>query len=358
MANNAKMYDVNAIIKMGIDPKTGLPLKLGGEPDQLEANMKKLLRIKDEQEAVGRYGWYNTMLTINSNMLERLLYYRYRLAFFYFNGSFWVMPFTLSGRGTLDFYNQENEITPVPFNDSSSKDTKRVLSSLRFRVAKEPIINPTQEDMMNSAVIIRDYTPQGDINSAIPRSALQDGIISLQATVMPYLRTNLMNATGVVGVKVSDQQEANDIIEGAGAVDEAAKRGQPWIPLMQKLDRQPLSGTGAADSSSYLQAYQSLDNMRQSFLGINKSGIYDKSQYVNASQTAMNIPIGFPLSDGLKLRQDACDIINSIWGIGISCEISETALQTDTNGDMIADDSKEGGEKDEPDQEDEPKDDA
>lgn len=357
MANNAKMIDIGALISAGINPKTGLPIKASGQPDQLESDMRKLLRIKDEQEAVNRYTWFNTALTINSNMLERFIYYRYRLAYFFFNGHFWVMPFTLAGRGTLDFYNIENEITPIPYNSSASKETKAILSSMTFRVVKEPLINPTKDDMLHSAVIIKDYTPQSDINNAIPRATLQDGIISLQASIMPYMRTNLMNATGVVGVKVSDQQEANDVIEGAGSVNEYAKKGIPWIPITQKLDRQPLSGSGSAESASYLQAFQSIDNLRQSFLGINKSGIYDKSQYVNASQTAMNAPVGFPLSDGLKLRQDACDIINSIWGVGISCETSETALSTDTDGDMVADDS-EGGTVNEPDQEDEPKDNA
>lgn len=338
--NNANIPDISSLVAAGIDPKTRLPLKLLGRKDSLEPGLKKLLRIKDESEAINRYSWWNTGLTINSNMLERFLYYKYKLGFFYFNGGFWVMPVTLSGAGTLDFYNLENEVTPVPFNDSASAEQKKVLSSMRLKVVKEPMLTPSIQDFENSCVILRDYTPQGDINSGIPRATLQDAIIALEATILPYMRTNLMNNTGIIGVKISDQQEANDIIEAANSIDEAAKNGTPWIPLMQKLDRQPLNNGGSSDSTSYLQAYQAIDNLRQSFLGVNKSGIYDKSQYVNASQTAMNVPSSFPLTDGLKLRQDACNIINSIWPLGIWCEISETAACTDLNGDNLADDSQ------------------
>ena len=338
--NNARVTDIRAIISAGIDPKTGLPIKLMGRKDTLEPDLKKLLRIKDEAEAVNRYRWWNTGLTINSQMLERFLYYKYKLGFFYFNGQFWVMPVTLSGSGSLDFYNLENEVTPVPFNDSASAEQKKVLSSIRLKVIKEPLLMASPQDFENSCVILRDYTPQGDINNGIPRATLQEGVLGLEASILPYMRTNLMNNTGVMGVKITDQAEANSVIEAANAVDSAAKSGSPWVPLLQQLDRQPLNNGGTSDSSTYLQAYQAVDNLRQSFLGINKSGIYDKSQYVNASQTAMNTPVAFPLTDGLSLRQDACQLINSVWPLGIWCDISETALGADVNGDMRADDSQ------------------
>ena len=47
-----------------------------------------------------------------------------------------------------------------------------------------------------------------------------------------------------------------------------------------------------------------------------------------------------PLDDGLMIRQHMCDVANAIWGIGMSCEISETALGADMNGDMVAMDNQ------------------
>lgn len=355
--NNAKLPDIQAIISAGIDPKTKLPTKLvAGDRAFLENDIRKLLRIKDEAEAVNRFNWYNTGLTINSPMIERFLYYKYKLGFFFFNGGFWLMPVTLSGNGTLDFYNLENEVTPIPYNDSANADTKKLLSQIKLKVVKEPLINPTLEDMEKSCVIIRDYTPQSDINGGLPRATLQEGIINLQSSILPYMRTNLMNNAGVQGIRVNDEQEADDILEASNTIDRCAKSGTPWIPILQHLDVQALTNGVGADSSAYLQAYQAIENLRQSFLGINKSGIYDKSQYVNAGQTALNNPIEFALADGLKQRQDACDIINSIWGLGIWCEASETALGMDRNGDLIADDDKMGGQTNELDTQEQPTD--
>lgn len=337
--NNAKLYDPLFWEALGINPKNGLPIKLGGSKVTLPDDVRKLIRIKDEQEFCNRIIWYNTGLTINSMQLERLLYYKYRLAFFFFNGGFWAMPFTLASKGDLDFYAMENYIKPLPLNDNASEEARKVLSDLTFKVVKEPLLTASPQDLTQSAVIIRDYTPQWDIQNAIPRQVLQDGLISFESDIIPYLRTSLINSCGVIGVKVNDPQETADVIEGANAMDSAAKKGTPWIPLNQKLDRQPLTGTGARTAQDYLMAYQSIDNMRQSFLGVNKSGIYDKSQYVNEAGVKLNQPIGFPLTDCLRNRQDACNIINSIWDLNITAEMSETALGMDYNNDGIANDS-------------------
>ena len=54
-ANNAKLPDFSTFFQAGIDPKSGLPLKLGSNPAVLKENVKKFLRLIDEQDAVNRY---------------------------------------------------------------------------------------------------------------------------------------------------------------------------------------------------------------------------------------------------------------------------------------------------------------
>ena len=46
------------------------------------------------------------------------------------------------------------------------------------------------------------------------------------------------------------------------------------------------------------------------------------------------------LDDGLWQRQHACDIINSIFGIGIWCELSETVTDRDLDQNGYIGDSK------------------
>ena len=83
---------INKILAAGIDPKTGLPLKLGvGGENGVRSTIKAQLRIIDEQDAVNRFVWYNLPLDITSQELERLLYYRGQLYFFYFEESVFCM---------------------------------------------------------------------------------------------------------------------------------------------------------------------------------------------------------------------------------------------------------------------------
>lgn len=47
--------NIQELIQAGINPRTGLPLKMGGSKCTLKEDIKKALRIQDEQDAVNRY---------------------------------------------------------------------------------------------------------------------------------------------------------------------------------------------------------------------------------------------------------------------------------------------------------------
>ena len=75
--NNAKIIDVNTLIQAGFDPKTGLPTKLDSEDKcLLKENIRKTLRVLDEQNAINRYKWYNLPSSLDGQLLERILYYK------------------------------------------------------------------------------------------------------------------------------------------------------------------------------------------------------------------------------------------------------------------------------------------
>ena len=69
-----KITPLELYIQAGIDPKTGLPLKAHNQPVHLTDNIKKQLRIVDEQDALNRYAWYNLPYGLNANLIERILY--------------------------------------------------------------------------------------------------------------------------------------------------------------------------------------------------------------------------------------------------------------------------------------------
>ena len=50
------------------------------------------------------------------------------------------------------------------------------------------------------------------------------------------------------------------------------------------------------------------------------------------------------MQDGASIRQNFCNIANSIWGLGIWCEPSENVSGADINGDGLLYDRNENGE--------------
>ena len=50
-----KIIDLETVLQCGMDPKTGLPLKLSNTANALKSNLKKNFRIMDEQNAINRY---------------------------------------------------------------------------------------------------------------------------------------------------------------------------------------------------------------------------------------------------------------------------------------------------------------
>ena len=129
--NNAKILDISTLIAAGINPATGLPIKMGDIRSPKCGNIQKVLRIIDEQDAINRYQWYNLPDGIDSQLLERVLYYKGQAAFFFneATGKFFFLPYALSG--TIDIYGRFNKITPLPFGGgkADADDSKKAYSS-------------------------------------------------------------------------------------------------------------------------------------------------------------------------------------------------------------------------------------
>ena len=330
---------VNKILAAGIDPKTGLPLKLGTEcKSELKTNIRRQLRIIDEQDAINRIQWYNLPMDISSQELERMLYYKGQLCMFYFKelGKFFVMPYALDG--TIDFYGRFNTIHPVPFADGATDEEKEqykkqaaVLSQLKLKVLydvpEEPVDDPTEY-----CVIIRDYCQQLS-QTVIPRQQVQEGLLDVMADCIPFMRTALLNSTGIQGMRVGSEDEQSNVQAANKSIDSAALNGQKWIPIIGALEFQDLTAGATSKGEEFLMAMQSLDNFRLSTYGLENGGLFEKKQYQNLAQTSLNGSgqVGNPLQDSLSYRQRACDIANALWGVGMSCEVNECAMDMDVN---------------------------
>ena len=355
--------DLETLIQAGINPKTGLPLKFGNKRCTTKEDIKRVIRKNDEQIAVNKYVWYNLPMNLTSQELERMLYYKGQLCFFYLKDldKFFFMPYALDG--TIDFYGRYNTIHPVPMTsgttDKGNKAQAEYLESVKLNcvygvyVPKEHIVIEETGEVVpfipkelfeHSAVLLHDYCKQLS-QTIIPTQQMNDPIIDLEAECMPFLRTALLNATGVKGVRVADQDSANEVFEGSKQLQQAAIAAEPYVPIIGAIDFQELTDGTLGKSAEFLQSMQAIDNFRLGLHGVPNGGLFDKQQYVNNAQTELNMggaDVSLTMMDGLLIRQNFANIVNSIWGLGIWCEPSETIINMDLNGDGKAYDSDEG----------------
>ena len=353
--NNSILPDLSRYIQAGINPKTGLPVRFGDCGEGLKDNIKKLLRIMDEQDAINRFVWYNLPPGLEGQLIERVLYYKGQGALFFESATekFYFLPYALDG--TIDVYGRFMGIRPLPFNGSlnmeEKKSDKRVDQSyiwLNYKNLK-PIYDVILEDELtyterddkdneitrnvfeNGCVLLSDYSKQiSQMN--ISRQILQDPLLDVMADCIPFMRTALLNSTGVQGMRVGTQDEQSNVEAASRSVTHAALAGEKYIPIVGSVDFQDLTDGAVGKSEEFLLAMQSLDNFRLSLYGLDNGGLFQKKSHVlEAEQSMNNGNTGIILQDSLALRQKFCDIANSIWGTSMWVEASETITQIDRN---------------------------
>lgn len=340
----------------GISMKTGNPTRT--EETNLKVELKKMFRLIDEQDAVTRFIWYNIPLDMTSNDLERLLYYKGQLIFWFCQelNQYMLTPYTLN-KG-LDFYGRYVYVTPIPIVDDRNinyKTQRALLSTYKLKMVYGTfdLENPTvkvDEDCNGYAVPLYDYTKQL-AETIIPRKQIQEPILDVMSSMIPYGRTALMNATGVSGMRVNNSDEYSNVELASRSVDTAATEGRKWIPIEGSIDFQDFTASGTTNGGEpFLLMLQSLDNIRKSCYGIESGGIYDKKAYVNEAQAMMGVgnSIGSPLQNGFALRQDFCNLANYVFGTAMIVDITQLVLMSmpqPTNimggSDMMSDNSGE-----------------
>lgn len=334
----ANLPDISTLIQAGIDPKTGLPYKFNTCNCDLKVDIKKTLRILDEQDAIHRYKWYNLPRGLTGPLIERILYYKGQGILFYMeaDNKFYFLPYALDG--TIDVYGRYMGVTPVPFAGGVTRDGKDKpwITGLTKKPYYDVVLPEelTIETFRDGCVILKDYSEQLNSGTIIPRATLQDAILDVMSECIPFMRTSLLSSTGVDGVRVNSEDESQNVTFASRAVSEAALKGDIWTPIIGNVDFQTLTGNNTANASEYLLALQSLDNYRLSLYGLDNGGLFQKQSHMLQAEHRMNtINSGLVMEDGLFNRQHFASIINSIWGTGTWVEPNEVLTNVDTDGD-------------------------
>jgi hypothetical protein len=360
--NNAKIPNVEPSIAAGIPLKSKKNtqavkefIEWGNSSNWRKENIRKQLRVLDEQDAVNRYTWYNLPCDLSSQELERLVYYRGQLCFFYVPeiDQFIFSPYALDG--TIDYYGRYNRVHPVPWAEGTENDKKAPLSAYLANKQLDVCygIPDDDEKALNwmkkfaegkACVLIHDYTKQLSQN-VIARQILQDPLLDIMSDCIPFMRTCLLAGTGIKGMRVSNQADYPNVIDANAALEQAALEGDLNIPIVGSVDFQELTNGQTLKAEEFLLAMQGLDNYRLSLYGLDNGGLFQKKSHMLEAEQSMNAgKAAIPLNDGLSIRQYFCDTVNALTGLGISCEIGEAILSVDMNldGQAVNDNDQSG----------------
>lgn len=343
--------DETTLLATGLSPNCKRPVIYS----KYKEAFVKQLRVMDEQQFLTRYKWYNLPHGLNENLMERILYYRGRAMFFYMEqeDKFYFLPFTYGK--SIDVYGRFRECIPLPFTGSSTTDeaAKGILSmETREPIYDFQIDNMTWKDYIGKCVVCYDYSQQLS-QVILPREELNREIIDYEASMLPFMHTALLNSTGISGVRVNSPDEQAQVAIASMGVENAALNGNKWIPLFGTMQFQDLANTSVNGAQEYLLAMQSMDNFRQMGMGLGDGTLFQTRSHM--LQTQANMARGRVdgiYQDCLNMRQQFSNLVNSLFGLGIWCDVSEQATGYDRNLDgLVGDEStpegqEEGGTED------------
>lgn len=340
----AKMYDNGLRVSAGLpERKNQAPLIVG---NPLLENMRNTLQEIDKTDAIRRFTWYGLPEGIDGELIERIMYYRGMGMAFYCKteDKFYFLPFALDG--SISVTGKYLKVTPVPFGGTSDDGKDQPwIEGYSFEPLYDMIVNRTPDwnDYTTKCVILKDRSSAE--NFAVgPRKAINKEIINLEAKIFPYMNTCLMNATGIDGVIIDGQYAASDIEKANQATEQAALNGKRWVPITQSLQLQDISAHNVGNAETFLQVMQSLDNYRLGTMGLENGGLFQKKAHMLGMEQQMaQSANGLILDDGLAQRQTFCNIVNSLWGWGCWCEVSESEQGFDGNMDGEVGYDDEGG---------------
>lgn len=343
----ARITPRELFLQAGIDPKTGLPIRLGIDDAALRKSIKAIIDVKDQQDAINAVQWYGCPVGIDGQMMERILYWRGQAVLFAREvegqPKFFFLPFALEGE--IDIYGRYVHVKPVKF---ASGKSEAFITNLKLKVIYD--IDEFKENPYDCGVIFWDYS-RGISQNIIARQILNEGIRSVEADLIPFMRTNLLNSTGVQGMRVGTEAEAANVKAASEAINHAAIVGDKYIPIVGNQEFQDLTPGAVAKSEEFMLALESLDNFRLSTHGIENGGLFQKKAHMLQTEQDMAGGDTSTLQDKLTTRQLSCLLAKHVFNIEMWCDAGQAAAPADTNGDGLMTDDQSmtmdmGGEED------------
>lgn len=317
--------------------------------------IKQSLRVRGQSQFYTRFIWKGLPEGVDSQQIERMLYYRGLLGMFYDEEyGFLILPVIQQSNAStnaINFMGRWKYAKPVPFNGSgedkkktdnnkteslvlASITPKKVLWSVPFIEAEtdEKFEEDAKELMKNSCVLLYDYTPQ--INE-IPtsRQTLEDPFYEGETEIIKMIRTASLNSTGIQWVRVSNEAEAQVMKDQFKIYDEMILNGMRYLCISSTTEIQEGATVSTAQMQEFWASWQSLENLRMSCIGLSNDGVQQKTQYQNIQEQSLdNIGNNPVLLDGWLQRVKFCTIANALWGLSLGVEVAGMDTTGASNG--------------------------
>jgi hypothetical protein len=116
-----------------------------------------------------------------------------------------------------------------------------------------PTVEEAQMLLDKSCVLLHDHCPQLS-QTNISRQVLNDPLLDIMSECIPFMRTALLNNTGIMGIRVGNEDERASVEAASSAINQAALDGRKYVGIMGQLDFQELTGANVAQAEEFMLA--------------------------------------------------------------------------------------------------------
>ena len=307
-----------------------------------------MLSHKHMVETIERFEWRNLPPELPSDLIERVLYFRFKGALFMFNEKYYFLPFTL--KGTIDSYGRYISITPVLFTGQwkiqQGKYTEDIsfMSNAEFTVVYdlpkqegETAEDEVGEDVEDDAITLPDAKDKAVIltDSSLeisqdftPVSYLIRPLVEQMVDILVLVNIDLITSAKVFYVVAKDASQKEAIEKEFQDLDNRILNGKRIVVVTSPTELKELTGANVKDSARYFQSYQSIDNLRKDIIGIDNGGTFMKQEHTTEMETQTNSNGGsFVLNNALRMRKAFCETVNHVFGLSMQVDL-KSASQT------------------------------
>lgn len=325
-----KKYDA-----MSSDPFNSLYLgamnPIGQRMSKDKSILTGLLVHKHMIETIERFEWKNLPPELNQDLIERILYFRFKGALFKYNDKYYFLPFTL--KGEIDSYGRYINLLPVLFTGqwkNNKKEDIAFMSNLAFKAIYDlPGIDtkeieetaPEANSELDRAVILTDSSLQIS-QSYSPMEYNIRPLIEQMVDILVLVNMDLINSAKVYTIVARDEDQKLAIEAEFENLDQKILSGKRVVVVTSDTALDELTGSNSKDSARYFQSFQSIDNIRKSIIGIDNGGTFMKQEHMTDMETEVNSSgADAVLNNALRMRKEFVKIANATFGLNMEVDI-------------------------------------